>query len=51
MTSEAGHVLKVGSEMVPISAYKIQRSADGTTEFSVAITGYSKDSNLKLRFE
>lgn len=51
VTSEAGHVLKVGSEMVPVSAYKIQRSADGTTEFSVTITGFSKDSNLKLWFE
>ncbi len=30
---KAGHALKIGSEMIPVSGYKIQRAADGTTEF------------------
>ena len=51
VTSKAGHALKIGSEMIPVSGYKIQRAADGTTEFSVTITGFSKDSRLKVRFE
>lgn len=51
VTSEAGHALKIGSEMIPISAYKMQRSADGATEFCVTITGFTNDSKLKVRFE
>ncbi len=38
-TFRDGNVLKIGSEMIPISGYKMKRNADGTTEFCVMITG------------
>lgn len=44
--SDDRSMLQVGSESVEISDYKLQISADGTTEICVAIKGVSTELEL-----
>lgn len=50
-TFRDGNVLKIGSEMIPISGDKMKRNADGTTEFCVMITGIVNELELNLWVE